>query len=336
MHPRDRLLQLGALWPWRGLCLLAYWLVWTSKPSAQEPFRFTDVRVLTNKEVRLQLTTPTGLLYRIEASTHLLAWDPLVTLRRSATSLQYTDAAAPFLSQRFYRALQLSETNALTGDHLVTTNGDVVIRPVNHASFVMSWNGKTIYNDPVGGASAYAAFPRADLILVSHTHGDHFDVSTLQAVRKTNGVIIAPAAVYSHSSMTPTLRSNTIVLAYGASTNVMDVTVQAVPGYNGNHAFGINNAFVLTIGGKRIFMSGDTGDVPEIRALTDIDVAFLCMNTPFTMTANEATNSVRAFRPKVVYPYHYRNQSGTTTNAAYFKQILGTDLGIEVRLRTWY
>jgi L-ascorbate metabolism protein UlaG (beta-lactamase superfamily) len=83
-------------------------------------------------------------------------------------------------------------------------------------------------------------------------------------------------------------------------------------------------------------VSGDTGNTAEVRALQNIDVAFVCMNQPFTMTINEATNAVRAFRPKVVYPYHYRDQSGATTNAASFKQQLGTDSGIEVRLRKWY
>jgi L-ascorbate metabolism protein UlaG (beta-lactamase superfamily) len=107
--------------------------------------------------------------------------------------------------------------------------------------------------------------------------------------------------------------------------------------FNSNHSpLGFGNGYVLTIADKRIYISGDTGDAPEIRALTNIDVAFLCMNIPFTMTAKDATNAVRAMRPKVVYPYHYRDQSNAITNAATFKKWLGTDLGIEVRLRAWY
>jgi L-ascorbate metabolism protein UlaG (beta-lactamase superfamily) len=93
---------------------------------------------------------------------------------------------------------------------------------------------------------------------------------------------------------------------------------------------------VITLGGKRIYISGDTGNAPEIRALTNIDVAFVCINQPYTLTVSEATNVVRAIRPKVVYPYHYRDSDGSTANAAAFKQRLGTDLGIEVRLRKWY
>ena len=99
---------------------------------------------------------------------------------------------------------------------------------------------------------------------------------------------------------------------------------------------GAGNGYVLTIGGRRIYLTGDTGNTAELRALADIDVAFLCTNQPFTITNNDATNDVRAFLPKVVYPYHYRDQNGSTTNAAGFKQRLGVDTGVEVRRRRWY
>lgn len=305
---------------------------------AQPAPQFTGIQRLTNKEVLLRLGGATGVSYRIDAAMNLPEWSSLLTLFSTGVH-QYTDSAAPFLSRRFYRAEQLIGTNHVTGDHLVTTNGDVVFHPVGHASFVMSWNGKMIYNDPTNGASPYVNFPSADVILVSHHHGDHFSPSTLQAVRKTNGVIIAPARVYNDSAMTASLRSNTIVLSYGMSTNILGMTVEAVAGYNANHLYTTNNSYVLTLGGKRIFISGDTGNTSEIRGLTDIDVAFVCINRPFTMTVSEATNCVRAFRPKIVYPYHYRDSSAfgnATTNAAHFKQLLGTDLGIEVRLRNWY
>lgn len=294
----------------------------------------------TNREMVLRFNAPAGTNYRIDvasnfpADTNLNTWSSLLTLRSLGVN-QHTDAAAAFLDTRFYRAEQLTNGNTLTGDHLATTNGDAIIHPVGHATFVISWNGRMIYNDPTNGAAPYASFPPADLILVSHDHGDHYSASTISAVRAANGVVVVPPAIYNLAGFAA-LRPNAIALSYGQTTNVMGMTIEAVPAYNGNHPYGANNAYVLTLGGKCIFTSGDTGDVPEIRALTNIDVAFVCMNLPFTTNALGATNIVRAMRPKVVYPYHFRNQGGSLTNAGTFKQWLGADLGIEVRLRKWY
>ena len=319
------------------IALVFLWLIaLTVLAASQDSPQFTNIQRLTNREMVLKFSAPTGASYRIDASTNLPVWNGWVTAQ-SAGINSHTDSAAPYLMRRFYRAEQLAEANAFTGDHLATTNGDIVFHPINHASFVMRWNDKMIYNDPVGGAALYAGLPRADLIVVSHSHSDHYDTNTLFAVRSATGVIIVPQAVYNLSTFVP-LRPYSIVLAYGASTNVpgLDIHVQAIAGYNGNHPFGNNNCYVLTIGGRRIFTSGDTGDTPEIRALTNIDVAFLCMNLPFTTNWIGATNMIRAMRPGVVYPYHYRDQGTTYTNPPLFKQFLGGDLGIEVRLRKWY
>ena len=315
---------------------LAAALAWADPLHAQTPPEFNLIQRLTNKEVRLQLNAPTGRGYRIDASTNLPAWDSLVTLTGATTSLQLTDSAAPFLSARYYRAEQLSLSNLITGDHLATTNGDVIIHPLYHASLVLSWNGKTIYNDPDDDAtyeSTYVGLPKADLILVSHTHGDHFSSGKIETLRGPNTPIIVPQAVY--NSLTAAQRTNAIVLANGASTNVMGLTVLAVPAYNGNHPVGTGNGYVVTIGGRRIYLSGDTGNQPEIRALRNIDVAFLCMNPQFTMSVSDATNVTHNMRPQVVYPYHYR-QDNASTNAAYFKRLLSPSTGIEVRLRKWY
>ena len=109
-----------------------------------------------------------------------------------------------------------------------------------------------------------------------------------------------------------------------------------MPAYNSNHPLGTGNGYVLTIGGKRIYMSGDTGDITEMRLLPNIDVAFVCMNVPFTMNITNAASAVRDFRPKVIYPYHYKNQDGTFADLNEFKRRVAQDLGIEVRLRKWY
>jgi L-ascorbate metabolism protein UlaG (beta-lactamase superfamily) len=171
--------------------------------------------------------------------------------------------------------------------------------------------------------------------LISHEHGDHLDAAAITAVKQSGTVIIASAAVYNHASMAPH-RGQTIVLANGSATNVLGIEIESVPAYNLTgqtiyHTKGHGNGYVLTIGGKRIYASGDTQDVPEMRALANIDVAFVCMNLPFTMTVEAAASAVREFRPRVVYPYHY-----SSSDVNRFKQLVGTDLGIEVRLRPWY
>lgn len=316
---------------WLGLFDGLGWVVWL---NAQQPPQFTGLQPLTNKEIRLTLTAPAGRSYRIETTTNAQDWNGLFTFPTNVTtSLQHTDSAAPYLAARFYRAAQLTGTNVLSGDYLATTNGDVVFRPVDHAGFVMQWNDKLIYNDPASGS--FAGIPKADLILISHTHGDHFQPSFLTSVGKTNAIFIAPQAVY--NGMSASLKSNTIVLTNTASTNVLGLNVEAVPAYDSsNHPKGTGNGYVLTIGGKRIYISGDTANQPELRALTNIDTAFIAMNTSFTMNASAATNLVRAMQPRIVYPYHYRESNGSTPNPPLFKQWLGTDLGIEVRLRKWY
>jgi L-ascorbate metabolism protein UlaG (beta-lactamase superfamily) len=156
-------------------------------------------------------------------------------------------------------------------------------------------------------------------------------------VRGANTLLVVPGYIYSNN-LSAAQKAVSIMLTNGSSTNVLGLKIESVPAYNGNHPRGQGNGYVLTMGGRRIYLSGDTGNIPEMHALPNIDVAFLCMNTPFTMTPSEATNAVRDFRPSIVYPYHYRNTGGATTNASYFKQLLGTGPppGIEVRLRKWY
>lgn len=320
----------------QGLLAVAAILLGMSIPGqAQNAPRFTDVRRLTNNEVILKVAVTAGQAFRLEAATALTGWEPVSTVKSAGTGTNLiTDTAAPYLGTRFYRAIQLDDPTTLTGDHLVTDDGDVLIHPVNHASFVMRWKGLMIYNDPVGGAGPYAAFPRADLILVSHGHSDHFEVATLTAVKQAGTLLIAPAAVY--AGLPAALKALTIPMAYGATTNLLGMGIEAIPAYNSNHPKGTGNGYVLTVGGRRIYMSGDTGDLAEMKVLPDIDVAFICVNVPFTMTVTQASGVVRAFRPRVVYPYHYRNQDSSLSNLTAFKTQVGSDLGIEVRQRKWY
>ena len=218
---------------------------------------------------------------------------------------------------------------------LAAANGDITIHPVHHASLVLQWHGQTIYVDPVGGGGKYAAFPKADWVLITHEHGDHLDRATLEAVVQEKTVIVAPAAV--GRLLPENLRKQARILANGQTEKPAGFTIEAIPAYNlapektKFHAKGNGNGYVLTLGGKRLYLSGDTEDIPEMRALTGIDAAFVCMNLPYTMTVDQAVSAVRAFKPKVVYPYHSRG-----TDVARFKKEVEASPDIAVRLLAWY
>lgn len=211
--------------------------------------------------------------------------------------------------------------------------GPVKITPVYHASLEIEAGGKIIIIDPAKPAN-FAGLPQADLILITDIHGDHLDPDLIKAESKAGTEIIAPAAV----AKTVTTAK---VIGNGEKTTWGAWTIEAVPMYNTTasrgpapgklfHDKGRGNGYVMTYGGKRFYFSGDTEGIPEMRALKNIDVAFICMNLPYTMTPEEAADAVKAFHPKVAIPYHYKGQ-----DTAVFKKALdGT--GIDVRLLDWY
>ena len=289
-----------------------------------------------NGEVLLTSAATAGTFYRIDTSADLQQWTPLVTVQSTGTD-QFLDSAPPYLSRRFYRATALTGTGLITGDHLATTAGDAIVHPVNHAAVLVSWNGKIFYSDPGSTSSLYTTLPKADVIVVTHTHSDHFSNTVLASLLGTSGVIFAPQSVYT-AMTSAALKAKTTILANGATGTAHDMNILAVPMYNlppnTNHPQGIGNGYVVTLGGQNLYFSGDTEDTPEMRALTGIDMAFVCMSLPSNMTVQAAASAVRQFRPRIVTPYHYRQ--GTTFDIAAFKTIVGTDLGIEVRLRNFY
>jgi L-ascorbate metabolism protein UlaG (beta-lactamase superfamily) len=223
----------------------------------------------------------------------------------------------------------------LTGDAIPTQHGDLMVHPINHATLALQWKGQTIYVDPVGGAARFADLPRPDLILVTDIHGDHLDAATLKAVATDKTKLVAPPAVA--EQLPAELRARATVLANGQTNTLLGVPIEALPAYNLTperqkyHAKGRGNGYLLSLGGKRVYLSGDTEDIPEMRALKNIDVAFLCMNLPYTMTVDQAAAAVREFKPKIVYPYHYRG-----SDLEQFKKLVGNEAGIDVRLRDWY
>jgi L-ascorbate metabolism protein UlaG (beta-lactamase superfamily) len=228
------------------------------------------------------------------------------------------------------------EEIARQADIIQTDSGDLRITPINHASVELEWQAKTVYVDPVS-AGNYTGLPKADLILITDIHGDHMDPKELAQLKKEGTIIIAPEAV----AKTIT---DAEVLGNGQSKRVdlggASLEIEAVPMYNLTrgpqpgqlyHPKGRGDGFILTIGGKRVYFSGDTECTPEMKNLKNIDVAFLCMNLPYTMTPAEAAECVKTFRPKIVYPYHYRGQKPEE-----FADALKAESGIEVRLRNWY
>ena len=300
---------------------------------AQDSPTLTEFQLLSSGQAQLQITVPAEQTIRIDTSTNLRDWHGQTTFL-SAGSDTYTDVTLSQPIPRFYRAVVSDDPNILTGDHLATNEGDAIIHIIDHASFVISWNGLMIYNDPVGSAALYEGLPRANLILVSHRHGDHYSANTLEAVRMEGTVIVTPPNVF--GQMPAALQAVTTSLPNGETTEIQAMNIEAVPAYNDRHAQGEGNSYILTLGGKRLFMSGDTEDVAEMRALENIDMAFICMNLPFTMSVTQAASAVREFQPKVVYPYHFRNQDSTFADLEDFKSQVGSDLPIEVRIRDWY
>jgi L-ascorbate metabolism protein UlaG (beta-lactamase superfamily) len=217
-------------------------------------------------------------------------------------------------------------------DVVKTSQGDVSITPIQHGSVMLEIDGKIWHVDPWSRAD-YSSRPKADVILITDIHGDHMDPKAIAALSKPTTVIVAPKAV----SETVTKAK---VVANGEKITVSGVEIEAVPMYNLKrgpeagklyHDKGRGNGYVLNVGNKRIYFSGDTEAVPEMKALKDIDVAFVCMNLPYTMPPEEAADGVKAFGPKVVYPYHYRG-----SDLDVFVNALKNEPGIEVRLREWY
>ena len=238
-----------------------------------------------------------------------------------------------------YNVPQQQGENAMEPNSQDAMSTSLKITPISHASFVMHAQGQTIFNDPVG-SEAFASQDAPNIILLSDIHGDHFDLPTLQAISKENTIIIAPQAV---ADLIPdSITGDVVVLPNGRSTTQNGIEIEAVPMYNfpeskdSRHTKGRGNGYIVTADSKRVYIAGDTGPTPEMKALKNIDIAFVPMNPPFTMTVEEAAEAVVAFKPKKVHPYHYRGQEGLSDVAAFKKLVEGKDPNIMVELLNFY
>jgi L-ascorbate metabolism protein UlaG (beta-lactamase superfamily) len=222
------------------------------------------------------------------------------------------------------------------GDSYKTDSGEILIRPISHASFVMTAPGLVVYNDPVGGKALYDGQPAAQLVLITHEHQDHFDPETLAAIVGADTKLVVNPAVM--EKLPEDLKAKATAIANGEKTTVGSVEIEAVPAYNTTedrkkyHPQGRDNGYVLTIDGRRVYIAGDTEDIPEMRALTDIYVAFVPMNLPYTMDVDQASSAVAEFKPQFVYPYHYKGSDPQ----AFADKVEAAAADTKVVLGPWY
>ncbi len=251
-------------------------------------------------------------------------------------------AAASFfaLNSYIYNEKQADAPENTSVETDTNATEDVQVLPISHATFVLKWESAVIYNDPTGGAGAFTGHPEPTIILISDVHGDHLNVETLQAITTERTIIIAPQAVA--DQLPETLPGTLVVLKNGETTTQEGIFIEAIPMYNlpespdSRHTKGRGNGYVLEASGKRIYIAGDTAGTPEMRSLTTIDMAFIPMNPPFTMTVEEAAEAVLDFEPKKVYPYHYRGQGGSS-DINHFKELIEQGSSdTTVILLNWY
>jgi L-ascorbate metabolism protein UlaG (beta-lactamase superfamily) len=225
-------------------------------------------------------------------------------------------------------------------DTFTTPAGELTVTPIHHATMLLRLGDKAIYIDPAAADASYEGLPKADFVFVTDIHPDHMDPAGLAKVQKADTVLVGPPAVNEKMPMK-------IVMKNGDTHDFGAFKVEAVPMYNLTrgpeagklfHDKGRGDGFVFTFVGKagattasRLYVSGDTECTPEMKALKNIDVAFVCMNLPYTMPPAEAATCINAFKPKVVFPFHYKGSNLDELSAA-----IKPGSGIDVRKREWY
>jgi L-ascorbate metabolism protein UlaG (beta-lactamase superfamily) len=215
-------------------------------------------------------------------------------------------------------------------DVIKTSAGELKITCVGHGTLMFTFGATIVHVDPVSREADYSTMPKADIVLVTHEHGDHLDPAAIAAVRKEGTAVLLTA------KCAPSVPGGT-VMNNGDARTVKGLTIEAVPAYNivhrrpsGEpfHPRGQGNGYVITFGGTRVYVAGDTENIPEMAKLKDIAVAFLPMNVPYTMTPEMVADAARTLRPKILYPYHFGE-----TNTSELVRLLEPEKSIEVRIR---
>jgi L-ascorbate metabolism protein UlaG (beta-lactamase superfamily) len=227
-------------------------------------------------------------------------------------------------------ALPVSAQETFEKDAIKTAAGDLEITFIGHGSLMMKFGGKIIHIDPFSTLGDYSKMPKADLILITHEHYDHLDSAAIDKVRTKDTKIVL-------SEIGAGKLSGGIAMKNGDVRTLMGIKIEAVPAYNQVHKRdtgqpfhpkGQGNGYILTFGDKRVYIAGDTENIPEMKALRNIDIAFLPMNLPYTMTPEMVVDAAQTFKPKVLYPYHYGD-----TDTSRITALLKNNNDIEVRIR---
>lgn len=237
-------------------------------------------------------------------------------------------------------AKELEEESFQNGDSEDETSEEVEVNPISHATAVLNWGDTTIYLDPTGGADAFEGMNEPDLVLITDIHGDHMDAETLRGLNLQNTPIVVPQAV--REQLPDDLQGEFVVLDNGETTQEQGITIEAIPMYNLReeakqyHVKGRGNGYLLEKNGTRVYIAGDTEDIPEMRNLENIDIAFVPMNLPYTMPVDAAADAVVDFAPEKVYPYHYRGENGKADVERFKELVNQRNEDIEVVLAEWY
>jgi L-ascorbate metabolism protein UlaG (beta-lactamase superfamily) len=216
-------------------------------------------------------------------------------------------------------------------DILQTSKGNLQITFIGHGSLILNFEGKVIHVDPYSALADYSKLPKADMILITHEHRDHLDQKALERIRTETTILVL-------TEQCAAALKGGIVMRNGDVQTIDGLKIEAVPAYNlihmrsegvPFHPKGVGNGYVITFGDKRVYVAGDTENIPEMKTLKNIDVAFLPMNLPYTMTPEMAADAAKAFKPKILYPYHYGD-----TDPSKLMELMKNTKDVDVRIRS--
>ena len=236
----------------------------------------------------------------------------------------------PVFMSVFFCSFSAFAQENFESDIIKTVSGDLKITFIGHGTLIFAFGGKVVHLDPVGQYADYSKLPKADIILVTHDHSDHLDINAIKTLRKENTMLVLTEACAAKAGAG-------IVLKNGDRKIIDGFHIDAVPAYNlvhmrapgvPYHGMGAGNGYVITFGDKRVYVAGDTENIPEMKSLEKIDIAFLPMNLPYTMTPDMVADAAKAFRPGILYPYHYGE-----TDTSRLKSLMKDAPDVEVRIR---